>query len=125
MIRFAAQRLALGVLVVVGVVVLTFLIARVIPGDPAVTYAGPRASRAQLEQTRRQLGLDKPVIVQLGDYLKGIATGDAVGKQTPNEHSPSREQSSVTEAPSPTRALDAKCWDVRNASIQACSSGKK
>jgi peptide/nickel transport system permease protein len=75
-IRFAAQRLALGVLVVVGVVVLTFLIARVIPGDPAVTYAGPRASKAQLEQTRRQLGLDKPVIVQLGDYLQGIATGD-------------------------------------------------
>ncbi len=63
-------------LVVVGVVILTFLIARVIPGDPAVTYAGPRASRAQLEQTRKQLGLDKPFVVQLGDYLKGIATGD-------------------------------------------------
>jgi peptide/nickel transport system permease protein len=74
--RFAGQRLALGVLVVAGVVVLTFLIARVIPGDPAVTYAGPRASQAQLERTRRQLGLDKPVIVQLGDYLEGIATGD-------------------------------------------------
>ena len=55
-IRYAARRLALGVLVVVGVVVLTFLIARVIPGDPAVTYAGPRASKAQLEQTRQQLG---------------------------------------------------------------------
>jgi peptide/nickel transport system permease protein len=76
MIRYAGERLALGVLVVVGVVVLTFLIARVIPGDPAVTYAGPRASKSQLEQTRRQLGLDKPVVVQLGDYLKGIATGD-------------------------------------------------
>ncbi|HYX87403.1 MAG TPA: ABC transporter permease [Gaiellales bacterium] len=76
MIRFAGQRLALGALVVVGVVVLTFLIARVIPGDPAATYAGPRASRAQLEQTRKQLGLDKPVIVQLGDYLKGIGEGD-------------------------------------------------
>jgi peptide/nickel transport system permease protein len=75
-IRFAGQRLALGALVVVGVVVLTFLIARVIPGDPAATYAGPRASRAQLEQTRKQLGLDKPVIVQLGDYLKGIGEGD-------------------------------------------------
>ena len=76
MIRYAAERLALGVLVVVGVVVLTFLIARVIPGDPAVTYAGPRASKVQLEQTRRQLGLDKPVVVQLADYLEGIATGD-------------------------------------------------
>jgi len=76
MIRYAGERLALGVLVVVGVVVLTFLIARVIPGDPAVTYAGPRASKSQLEHTRQQLGLDKPVVVQLGDYLKGIATGD-------------------------------------------------
>ena len=76
MIRYAAERLGLGVLVVVGVVVLTFLIARVIPGDPAVTYAGPRASKAQLEQVRKQLGLNQPVIVQLGDYLKGIATGD-------------------------------------------------
>jgi peptide/nickel transport system permease protein len=76
MIRYAGERLALGVLVVVGVVVLTFLIARVIPGDPAVTYAGPRASKAQLAHTREQLGLDKPVVVQLGDYLKGIATGD-------------------------------------------------
>ena len=76
MIRYAAERLGLGVLVVVGVVVLTFLIARVIPGDPAVTYAGPRASKAQLEQVRKQLGLEQPVIVQLGDYLKGIATGD-------------------------------------------------
>jgi peptide/nickel transport system permease protein len=76
MIRYAGERLALGVLVVVGVVVLTFLIARVIPGDPAVTYAGPRASKAQLAHTREQLGLDKPVVVQLGDYLTGIATGD-------------------------------------------------
>jgi peptide/nickel transport system permease protein len=75
-IRFTAHRLALGVLVVVGVVVLTFLIARVIPGDPAVTYAGPRASKAQLERTRRQLGLEKPVIVQLGDYLQGIGQGE-------------------------------------------------
>jgi len=41
-----------------------------------VTYAGPRPSRAQLEQTRRKLGLDKPLVVQLGDYVKGIATGD-------------------------------------------------
>jgi peptide/nickel transport system permease protein len=58
------------------VVVLTFLIARVIPGDPAVTYAGPRASKAQLERTRRQLGLEKPVVVQLGDYLQGIGRGE-------------------------------------------------
>ncbi|MGN6380555.1 MAG: ABC transporter permease [Gaiellales bacterium] len=76
MIRYAAHRIGLGAIVVVGVVVLTFLIARVIPGDPAVTYAGPRASASQLEATRRQLGLDKPMLVQLGDYMKGIVQGD-------------------------------------------------
>jgi len=76
MIRFAVHRLALGLVVVVGVVVLTFVIARVIPGDPAVTYAGARASQEQLEQTRRELGLDKPAAEQLADYLKGVATGD-------------------------------------------------
>ena len=76
MIRFAVHRIGLGAVVVVGVVVLTFLIARVIPGDPAVTYAGPRASAAQVERTRHKLGLDRPVVTQLGDYLKGIAEGN-------------------------------------------------
>jgi peptide/nickel transport system permease protein len=76
MIRYAVHRVALGVLVVAGVVVLTFVIARVVPGDPAVTYAGPRASRAQLAQTRRQLRLDRPAVVQLADYVKGIVQGD-------------------------------------------------
>jgi peptide/nickel transport system permease protein len=75
-IRFAAHRIGLGAVVVVGVVVLTFLIARVIPGDPAVTYAGPRASASQLARTRVKLGLDRPVVAQLGSYLKGIAQGD-------------------------------------------------
>ncbi|MDX6533978.1 MAG: peptide/nickel transport system permease protein [Gaiellales bacterium] len=76
MIRYAVHRLALGIVVVVGVVVLTFVIARVIPGDPAVTYAGPRASKSQLEETRRRLGLDKPAPEQMADYVKGIASGD-------------------------------------------------
>jgi peptide/nickel transport system permease protein len=74
--RFVLKRIALGALVVVGVVALTFVIARIIPGDPAVTYAGPHATAATLAAARRELGLDKPVIVQLLDYLKGIFSGD-------------------------------------------------
>jgi peptide/nickel transport system permease protein len=74
--RFIGKRVGLGVLVVIGVVALTFVIARVIPGDPAVTYAGPHASPAAIAQARRQLGLDKPVVVQLVNYLKGIAQGN-------------------------------------------------
>jgi peptide/nickel transport system permease protein len=74
--RFLARRLALAAFVVLGVVVLTFVVARVVPGDPAVTWAGPRARPEQIEEARKQLGLDRPVPVQIARYLGGVATGD-------------------------------------------------
>jgi peptide/nickel transport system permease protein len=76
MIRYLIRRLAQAALVVAGVVVLTFVVMRLVPGDPAVTYAGPRASAAQLAQARRDLGLDRPLSVQLWDYLSALARGD-------------------------------------------------
>ena len=48
MTRFVVRRLALAALVVLGVVVLTFVVARVVPGDPAATWAGPRARPEQI-----------------------------------------------------------------------------
>jgi peptide/nickel transport system permease protein len=74
--RFVVRRLALAALVVVGVVVLTFVIARVVPGDPAATWAGPRARAEQIQRAREQLGLDRPLPVQIVRYLGGVATGD-------------------------------------------------
>lgn len=74
--RYLLRRLAQAALVVAGVVVLTFVVMRAIPGDPAVTYAGPRASAAQLAQVRGQLGLGRPVVVQLWDYVRGLVRGD-------------------------------------------------
>jgi peptide/nickel transport system permease protein len=74
--RFLVRRLALAALVVVGVVVLTFVIARVVPGDPAATWAGPRARAEQIQRAREQLGLDRPLPVQIVQYLGGVATGD-------------------------------------------------
>jgi peptide/nickel transport system permease protein len=73
---YIARRIALAILVVAGVVVLTFVIAHVIPGDPASTWAGPHASPAQLAQARRFLGLDQPLIVQIAKYFGGIVTGN-------------------------------------------------
>jgi len=64
------------VLVVAGVIVLTFVIARVVPGDPAATWAGPHASAAQVAAARRFLGLDRPAPVQLVAYFHGIVTGN-------------------------------------------------
>jgi peptide/nickel transport system permease protein len=76
MTRHLPRRLAQAVLVVAGVVVLTFVVMRLVPGDPAVTYAGPRASAAQLAEVRRRLGLGKPLTVQLWDYLTALVQGD-------------------------------------------------
>jgi peptide/nickel transport system permease protein len=76
MSRYLLRRLAQAVVVIVGVIVVTFLVARVVPGDPAVAYAGPHASASELAQVRQQFGLDKPLVAQLVDYLKGTVTGD-------------------------------------------------
>jgi peptide/nickel transport system permease protein len=76
LIRYIARRVALAVLVVAGVLVLTFVIARIVPGDPAASWAGPHASRAEIAQVRHQLGLDKPLPAQIARYFEGILKGD-------------------------------------------------
>ena len=73
---YVARRVALTVLVVAGVIVLTFVIAHLVPGDPAATWAGPRASAAQVAAARRYLGLDRPPAVQLISYFGGILSGN-------------------------------------------------
>jgi peptide/nickel transport system permease protein len=74
--RYVARRVGLAVLVVVGVVILTFVIARVVPGDPAAAWAGPHASPTEIASVRHQLGLDRPLPVQVVRYFRGVATGD-------------------------------------------------
>jgi len=73
---FVARRIALAVVVVVGVIVVTFVVVHVVPGDPAATWAGPHASAAQIARARRLLGLDRPLAAQLISYLGGIASGN-------------------------------------------------
>lgn len=57
-------------------VLLTFFIVQLIPGDPASAIAGDNATTEQVEQVRKELGLDRPMIVQLGSYIVGILHGD-------------------------------------------------
>ena len=76
MTRYVARRVGLAVLVVAGVVVLTFIIARVVPGDPAASWAGPHVSRAELARVRHRLGLDLPLAAQVGRYFGGVVEGD-------------------------------------------------
>ena len=76
MVRYIASRALQALGVVVGVVILTFIIARLIPGDPAVAYAGPRATAEQLAAVREQFGLDGSIWQQFGTYISGVIRGD-------------------------------------------------
>jgi peptide/nickel transport system permease protein len=73
---FVARRIALAIVVVLGVIVVTFVVVHVVPGDPAATWAGPHASAAQIARARTFLGLDQPLAEQLINYLGGIAGGN-------------------------------------------------
>jgi len=74
--RFIARRLFLLIFMLFGIAVLTFFLSRVIPGDPAQTMAGMRASKEQVENTRIRLGLDKPLTEQFLIYFRDLIQGD-------------------------------------------------
>jgi len=73
---YVARRIVLAVGVVVGVVIVTFAVAHLVPGNPAATWAGPHASAAQIARATHFLGLDRPLPVQIGSYLAGVVTGN-------------------------------------------------
>ncbi len=76
MFRYFLLRLVWIIFVVLGVVTLTFFISRVIPADPARLAAGLTAGQEQVEEVRRNLGLDQPVYVQYGRYMAGLLQFD-------------------------------------------------
>jgi peptide/nickel transport system permease protein len=61
---------------VIGVIVVTFLLTRALPGDPAVYFAGPTADEKAVAEIRHKLGLDRGLPAQFLDYVKSLATGD-------------------------------------------------
>jgi peptide/nickel transport system permease protein len=72
----AARRLLSSAPALLGVLVFTFLLMRVLPGDPAVFFAsGPNAGQAEIEAVRKQMGLDRPIPEQLLRYLGDVGTG--------------------------------------------------
>jgi len=75
-IRFLALRLALLVPTLLGVLVVTFLLLYVAPGDPVQAMVGERADAATIARLRAELRLDDPLPVQFGRYVANVATGD-------------------------------------------------
>jgi peptide/nickel transport system permease protein len=76
MIRFTIKRILWLVVVLIGLSVITFYLSRMVPGDPASLYLGPRAKPEQVEYLRTQMGLDKPLYVQFLYYWRDLIHGD-------------------------------------------------
>lgn len=76
MLRFILRRLLLLVPVIIGLTVLMFAIARVLPGDPIRLAAGPNATEAEIAQLSGEYGLERPLWEQYGRYVGGLAQGD-------------------------------------------------
>ena len=76
MLRFILRRVATSVGVMFVLTVITFLLSRVVPSNPAVVYAGPKAPQEVLDRITVDLGLDQPLIVQFGRYLADLVRGD-------------------------------------------------
>jgi peptide/nickel transport system permease protein len=76
MLRLLTRRLLLLLFVVWGISLVTFMLARVVPTDPARLIAGPRASPEAVAVVRRDYGLDRPAVEQYIRYMAGLVSGD-------------------------------------------------
>lgn len=76
MIAFLVRRAVFMLLTIIGAVTFTFILATLVPADPARAALGPDATEAQVANYRRERGLDQPVLVQYGRYLGALAQGD-------------------------------------------------
>ena len=89
-LRLIISRIAQSLPSLIGVVIVSFLLTRALPGDPAAYFAGPAATAESIAQIRATLGLDKPLpaqfLVYTGDLLKGdlgnsLSTGQPVADE--------------------------------------------
>jgi peptide/nickel transport system permease protein len=76
MLRYIIKRMIWLVFVLLGLCAITFILSRVVPGDPAAAYLGPRAKAEQVEMVRIELGLDKPLYTQFFYYLRDLSRGN-------------------------------------------------
>lgn len=74
--RVVLRRLPWLVVVIVGITTLTFIIANIVPADPARAAAGVQATEEQVATMRERMGLDQPLTVQYVRYLDRLVHGD-------------------------------------------------
>ncbi len=76
MLKFVTQRSLLALLILMLAVTFLFAMIHMMPGDPASVILGPKASPELKAELNQRMGLDKPLLVQLGNYYADLARGD-------------------------------------------------
>jgi ABC-type dipeptide/oligopeptide/nickel transport system permease component len=76
LIRTIGHRVLDAIPSIMGVIIITFLLARALPGDPAAYFAGPAASQEAIDQIRTNLGLDRSILEQFWIYVGDLLQGD-------------------------------------------------
>ena len=76
MIQYTLRRIIYSIPVLIGILIVTFVIARSIPGDPCKAMLGEKATAEVCERFTKEYGLDKPIPVQFWIYMQDILQGD-------------------------------------------------
>ena len=74
--RYIARRLLETIPLLLVISIFVFMFIHLLPGDPARQLAGLEATPEQVQAIREEFGLDKPLLVQYFDYMKGLFTGN-------------------------------------------------
>ena len=76
MLQYIVRRILMLIPTLIAITMISFFIMQVIPGDPARAMAGVEANEEDIQAIREQLGLDKPIHVQYGIFLKNVVQGN-------------------------------------------------
>ena len=76
MTSYVFAKSAFALVVILGAATCSFLLMHAMPGDPAEALAGPQATQEDVQHLRESLGLDRPVILQYGIYMRNLLRGD-------------------------------------------------
>lgn len=76
MLNYLANRLWQTLLVLIGVTLITFIMVNIVPGDPVAVMMQKKADQATIDRIRDQMGLNDPLYIQYGRFLKSAVTGD-------------------------------------------------
>jgi peptide/nickel transport system permease protein len=76
MLSYITRRILLAIPVLIGIIVVVFFLIRAIPGDPCSSLLGERATEEACERFNEANGLNEPIFVQLGIYMRNVVTFD-------------------------------------------------